>query len=59
MGKKKKNKKKYYAIKDGIGVSNIIVDTWDACSKLVLGYNSVYKSFLLRKKQRTIWVKLM
>jgi len=43
MGKKKVNK--YYAIKEGKGVKNKIVRTWDECSKLVLGYNSVYKSF--------------
>lgn len=42
MGKKKA---KFYAIKDGIGVKDIIVTSWDECSKLVLGYNSVYKSF--------------
>ena len=44
MGKKKV-KSKFYAIKDGIGVKDIIVTSWDECSKLVLGYNAVYKSF--------------
>ena len=44
MGKKKA-KSKFYAIKDGIGVKDIIVTSWDECSKLVLGYNAVYKSF--------------
>ena len=45
--KKKKSKpKKFYAIKEGIGVKDIIVRSWDECSKLVLGYNAVYKSFL-------------
>jgi viroplasmin and RNaseH domain-containing protein len=38
-------KKKYYAIKEGIGTKNKIVNTWAKCKKLVLGYNSVYKSF--------------
>ena len=42
---KKKSKSKFYAIKDGIGVKDIIVTSWDECSKLVLGYNAVYKSF--------------
>lgn len=41
-----KNKpKKFYAIKVGKGVKNIIVKSWDECSKLVLGFNSIYKSF--------------
>lgn len=44
MGKKKA-KSKFYAIKDGIGVKDIIVTSWSECSKLVLGYNAVYKSF--------------
>ena len=44
MGKKKA-KVKFYAIKDGIGVKDIIVTSWNECSKLVLGYNAVYKSF--------------
>lgn len=44
MGKKKA-KIKFYAIKDGIGVKDIIVTSWEECSKLVLGYNAVYKSF--------------
>lgn len=43
---KKKTKVKFYAIKDGIGVKDIIVTSWKECSKLVLGYNSVYKSFI-------------
>lgn len=41
----KKVKVKYYAIKEGKGIKNKIVRTWEECSKLVLGYNSVYKSF--------------
>jgi viroplasmin and RNaseH domain-containing protein len=47
---KKNNKTKFYAIKEGKGVSNLIVNTWDECSKLVLGYNSVYKSFNTREE---------
>lgn len=47
---KKNNKTKFYAIKEGNGVSNLIVNTWDECSKLVLGYNSVYKSFKTREE---------
>lgn len=42
---KKKAKVKFYAIKDGLGVKDIIVTSWEECSKLVLGYNAVYKSF--------------
>lgn len=41
-----KNKpKKFYAIKVGKGVKNIIVNSWEECSNLVLGFNSTYKSF--------------
>lgn len=38
-------KKKYYAIKDGKGVKDKIVDTWGECKELVLGYPAKYKSF--------------
>ena len=40
-----KNVKKYYAIKDGKGVKNKIVYTWEECKELVHGYPSIYKSF--------------
>lgn len=43
--KKKCREKKYYAIKEGKGVENIIVRTWAECKELVYGYNAVYKSF--------------
>ncbi|KPI48390.1 RNase H1/viroplasmin domain-containing protein [Clostridioides difficile] len=43
--KKKNREKKYYAIKEGRGVENLIVRTWTECKELVHGYNSVYKSF--------------
>ena len=36
---------KYYAIKEGKGVKDIIVRSWAECEKLVKGYPSVYKSF--------------
>ena len=36
---------KYYAIKQGKGVSNKIVRTWDECKSLTHGYKSIYKSF--------------
>ena len=39
------SKKKYYAIKKGNGVTNKIVDTWNECKALVLGYPAIYKSF--------------
>lgn len=38
-------KKKYYAIKEGKGVKNIILDSWSKCQPLVIGYNAKYKSF--------------
>lgn len=41
----KVKQKKWYAIKEGKGVTNIIVTSWKECSELVLGYNSIYKSF--------------
>lgn len=46
----KKNNKKYYAIKVGNGVKNKIVTTWKECAELVLGFNSVYKSFKTREE---------
>lgn len=46
----KKNSKKYYAIKVGKGVKNKIVTTWKECSELVLGFNSIYKSFKTREE---------
>ena len=46
----KNKRKKYYAIKEGKGVKNIIVRSWAECAKLVLGYNSVYKSFLTEEE---------
>lgn len=48
--KKKVKLKKYYAIKKGKGVQDLIVESWDVCSKLVLGYDSTYKSFLTREE---------
>lgn len=36
---------KYYAIKQGRGVENKIVRTWEECKELVHGYPAVYKSF--------------
>lgn len=41
----KKAQKKYYAIKEGKGVKDKIVNTWTECKELVLGYPAVYKSF--------------
>lgn len=41
----KKTQQKYYAIKEGKGVKDKIVNTWTECQKLVLGYPAVYKSF--------------
>lgn len=45
MSKKSKSKVKYYAIKEGKGVKNKIVMSWNECKEIVLGYPSIYKSF--------------
>lgn len=37
--------KKYYAIKEGKGVSNVILETWEECQRLITGYPAKYKSF--------------
>ena len=42
---KREKQNKYYAIKKGKGVENLIVRTWTECKELVHGYNAVYKSF--------------
>ena len=42
--------KKYYAIKIGNQVSDLIVETWEECQKLVIGYPSIYKSFKTQKE---------
>ena len=39
------SKNKYYAIKEGKGVKNKIVRSWEECKKYVHGYSAVYKSF--------------
>ncbi|MEG0085634.1 MAG: RNase H1/viroplasmin domain-containing protein [Niameybacter sp.] len=41
-------KKKYYAIKQGKDVSNLIVDTWEECKKYVEGVPAQHKSFKTR-----------
>ena len=46
----KKKKQKYYAIKEGKGVKNKIVRTWSECKELVLGYPSIYKSFVTEEE---------
>lgn len=46
----KKLKPKFYAIKEGKGVKNKIVTTWNECKELVHGYPSVYKSFLTKEE---------
>lgn len=38
-------KQKYYAIKEGRGVSNVILETWEECQRLITGYPAKYKSF--------------
>lgn len=46
----KQKKQKYYAIKEGKGVKDKIVRSWDECEKLVKGYPAVYKSFLTKEE---------
>lgn len=49
--KKKSKPQKYYAIKEGKnGIKNKIVRTWAECQKIVLGYPSVYKSFVTKEE---------
>lgn len=43
-------KQKYYAIKVGKGVTNVIVETWKECEELVSGYHAIYKSFKSREE---------
>lgn len=43
-------KKKYYAIKQGRDVSNLIVDTWEECKKYVQGVPAQHKSFKTRQE---------
>lgn len=38
-------KEKFYAIKTGRNVYDKIVNSWEECEKLVIGYPSIYKSF--------------
>lgn len=48
---KKPKPQKYYAIKVGKnGFKDTIVRTWAECKEIVLGYDSVYKSFLTEKE---------
>lgn len=42
---KKTSKHKYYAIKVGKNTTDKIVTSWDECKEIVLGYQSIYKSF--------------
>ena len=45
------SKKKFYAIKRGKkGTKNVILESWDECSKLVLGFDSEYKGFKTREE---------
>lgn len=43
-------KEKFYAIKLGNGVTDVVVNSWEDCKKLVIGYPSVYKSFRTEKE---------
>ena len=41
--------KKYYAIKVGNNVKDLIVESWEECQKYVIGYPAIYKSFISKK----------
>ena len=43
---------KYYAIKFGKNVEDVIVDNWEECKKLVIGYPAVFKSFKTLKEAK-------
>ena len=43
-------KKKFYAIKLGSGVKDVVVNNWKECEKLVIGYPAIYKSFRTEKE---------
>ena len=45
-------KKLYYAIKVGNNVKNKIVETWNECKQLVIGYPSIYKGFRKEKEAK-------
>lgn len=49
-------KKKYYAIKKGKDVSNLIVNTWEECKRYVEGVPSQHKSFKT-KQEAEIYLK--
>lgn len=40
----------YYAIREGAGVRNIIVESWEECKWLVYNYPAVYKRFKTREQ---------
>lgn len=44
--------KKYYAIKIGNNVENLIVESLEECSEYTNGYFSIYKSFKNRKQAK-------
>lgn len=48
--KVKAKPKKYYAIKIGKGVTDLIVRSWDECKSYTDGCNSIFKSFLTEKE---------
>lgn len=45
-------RKKYYAIKIGNNVENLIVESWEECSEYTNCYFSIYKSFKNRKQAK-------
>lgn len=44
--------KKYYAIKVGNGVENLITETWEECKKYVINYPAIFKSFKSQKEAK-------
>lgn len=44
--------KKYYAIKIGNNVKDIIVEEWEECKKYTQGYPAIYKSFKNKREAK-------
>ena len=51
-------KQKYYAIKVGNNVENLIINNWEECEKLVIGVPAIYKSFDTRKEAKKYLIEM-
>lgn len=49
---------KFYAIKVGKGVNNIIVKSWRECHKYVLGFHSIYEGFQTEQEAKKYLKKM-